>query len=119
MGKEDEAQGSEDDDEKDNKSEKKRQREKQRRVDITNAFDELAAFISQVDHDESPSSQVEAKKKRKKSNSADGESGTRVDLISRAVKVMKRLHRENLENKRVIETMRQTGGKRKDDDKVS
>lgn len=92
------------------RSERKRQREKQRRSDLSNAFDELAAFIVQVEP-ESADVELDNKKKRKKSGEGEDSSGiTRLDLIGRAVKIMERLHRENEERKRVIKELQNRGG---------
>lgn len=92
------------------RSERKRQREKQRRFDLSNAFDELAAFINQVEP-EAGDLDLDSKKKRKKSGESEDTSGiTRLDLIGRAVKIMKRLHRENEERKRIIASMQDRGG---------
>ena len=50
------------------RSERKRQREKQRRSDLSNAFDELAAFVVQFVPEPGPGdTDLEGKKKRKKS----------------------------------------------------
>lgn len=93
------------------RSERKRRREKQRRSDLSNAFDELAAFIVQV---EPGSGEDEAEKKGKKRKSSDGGEDsagiTRLDLIGRALRIMKRLYRENEERKRVISTIEGRGG---------
>jgi hypothetical protein len=89
------------------RSERKRQREKQRRSDLSNAFDELAAFIAHVEP-ESAEDESDKKTKRRKSTDGTGEESsgiTRLELIGRAVRIMKRLHRENEERKRIIATM--------------
>lgn len=100
------------DQESNKRSERKRQREKQRRSDLSTAFDELAAFIVQVEPDSLD--EDSDKKKRKKSDAGQGgedSSGiTRLDLIGRAVRIMKRLHRENEEKKRIIAGMEGRGG---------
>jgi hypothetical protein len=97
------------------RSEKKRNRERLRRSELSGAFDGLAAFITQVDPERAAA--ADDKKKRRKSahggRGSDGEDAsgiTRLDLIGRAVQVMKNLHQENEERKRVIEQMRQQGG---------
>ena len=108
------------------RSERKRQREKQRRTDLTNAFDELASFIFQIEP-EAGDPDVDAKKKRKKSGagparSEHGEESsgiTRLDLIGRALRIMKRLHRENEERKRMIEHMRERRSGPQGNDNVS
>ena len=101
------------------RSERKRQREKQRRSDLSSAFDELAAFIAHVEP-ESGVVDLDGKKKRKKSSDVEDSSGvTRLELIGRALKVMKRLHRENGERKQIISTMQERGGSQGTNDNVS
>jgi hypothetical protein len=94
------------------RSERKRQREKQRRSDLSTAFDELSAFIVQVEPDSLD--EDNDKKKRKKSDVGQGGEDsagiTRLDLIGRAVRIMKRLHRENEERKRIIAGIEGRGG---------
>jgi len=105
------AEGGNDDDRQATKrSERKRQREKQRRSDLSNAFDELASFIMQVEP-ESGDPDADAKKKRKKSDGAEDASGiTRLELIGRALRIMRRLHSENEERKRIIASFQEKGG---------
>mmetsp|Transcript_21177 Transcript_21177/g.50019 ORF Transcript_21177/g.50019 Transcript_21177/m.50019 type:complete len:290 (-) Transcript_21177:3279-4148(-) len=94
------------------RSERKRRREKQRRSDLSNAFDELAAFTIQVEPG-SGEDDSDKKGKRRKSSDAGGEDSagiTRLDLIGRALRIMKRLYRENEERKRVISTLEGRGG---------
>eukprot|EP00980_Cylindrotheca_fusiformis_P000276 scaffold66_cov115-Cylindrotheca_fusiformis.AAC.8 len=92
------------------RSERKRQREKQRRSDLSSAFDELAAFIVQVEP-ESGDLDPDAKKKRKKSDGGEDASGiTRLELIGRALRIMRRLHTENEERKRIIAGIQEKGG---------
>ena len=95
------------------RSERKRQRGKQRRSDLSNAFDELAAFISQVEPD-AVEMDGDGKKKRKKSGEDESSGITRLDLIGRALQIMKRLHRENEERKRIIAGMDEHGGQKND-----
>jgi hypothetical protein len=99
------------------RSERKRQREKQRRSDLSNAFDELSAFIVQVEPDAADAESDPKKKRKKSSEGAEDASGiTRLDLIGRALRIMKRLHRENEQNKRIIASMREReiGGQNND-----
>ncbi len=91
------------------RSERKRIREKQRRYDLSNAFDELATFVVQVDPEPGDAALLEGKKKRKKSGE-DSSGLTRLDLIDRALKLMKRLHKENEERKRIVMSMEGRGG---------
>ena len=103
-----------------NRTDRKRLREQRRRMDLTNAFNELATFIFEIEP-EAGDPDVGAKKQRKRSGSASGNAGgfsraergedtagiTRLDLIGRALRIMKRLHKENEERKRMIEHMRE------------
>jgi len=104
--------GDEVDAESNKRSERKRRREKQRRSDLSNAFDELAAFIVQVEPGNGEDDESEKKsKKRKSSDGGEDSSGiTRLDLIGRALRIMKRMYRENEERKRVIATIEGRGG---------
>lgn len=91
------------------RSERKRQREKQRRSDLSNAFEELATMIVTIEP-ESADQDSDNKKKRKKSEGDDISGITRLDLIGRAVRIMRRLHAENEERKRMIAGTREKGG---------
>ena len=91
------------------RSERKRQREKQRRSDLSNAFEELATMIVTIEP-ESVDQESDNKKKRKKSEGDDISGITRLDLIGRAVRIMRRLHAENEERKRIIAGTRDKGG---------
>ena len=104
--------GGEGDQESNKRSERKRRREKQRRSDLSNAFDELAAFIVQVEPSNTDDGGTDKKgKKRKSSDGGEDSSGiTRLDLIGRALRIMKRLYRENEERKRVIVNIEGRGG---------
>lgn len=91
------------------RSERKRQREKQRRSDLSNAFDDLAAFMNHVEP-EDDDADPDGKRRKKKVGDVDEAGGaTRLDLIGRALKLMKRLHAENEERKGYIAGMRDTG----------
>jgi hypothetical protein len=112
------------------RSERKRQREKQRRTDLSKSFDELASFIFLIEP-EAGDPDVDAKKKRKKTGAGSGAASrasdqgdeasgiTRLDLIGRALRIMKRLHRENEERKRMIEHMRERRSGQQSNDNVS
>lgn len=104
--------GAEEPDVESNKrSERKRRREKQRRSDLSNAFDELAAFIVQVEPGSGEDDMDKKNKKRKSSDGGEDSAGiTRLDLIGRALRIMKRLYRENEERKRVISSLEGRGG---------
>lgn len=86
------------------KTERKRQREKQRRFDLTNAFDELATVLSKIEPGDTDLHVSGTKKKRKRSigdatDNGDGETSgmTRLDLIGRTVDILKKLHADNRE----------------------
>lgn len=100
------------------KSERKRQRERQRRFDLANAFDELAALLAQIDPEESEASS--ARRRRRKSDpstvdldGADSTGLTRLDLVGRSIEALRRLHQENQDLKRAVEEQRE-----RRDDKV-
>lgn len=92
------------------KSERKRQREKQRRSELTNAFDDLSALVLKMDNaDEEAGGEGSSRKKNRRmsarSETHDNENSggmTRVDLINRALAIMKRLHQENIELKQSL-----------------
>ena len=94
------------------KSERKRQREKQRRSELTNAFDDLSALVLKMD---TAADEEEPNKKNRRLSAGRSEhdnehSGgmTRVDLINRALAIMNRMHKENSELK--AELSRSRGG---------
>lgn len=91
------------------KSERKRQREKQRRSELTNAFDDLSALVMKMDNadeEEGDGDDPHRKKNRRLSHRSEGENETggmtRVDLINRALAIMKRLHQENADLKQSL-----------------
>ncbi|CAB9509290.1 expressed unknown protein [Seminavis robusta] len=97
------------------KSERKRQREKQRRSELTNAFDDLSAMVLKMDNPDDEAGESSGRKKgRRLSSRSEGENDTggmtRVDLINRALTIMKRLHQENRELK---ESLTRSGGRDK------
>jgi Helix-loop-helix DNA-binding domain len=115
------------------KSERKRKRERQRRSDLTNALDELAAIVAQIDPDEHSDAAAQKKRRRKSgeaetgsaaaaaaaaaaANDMDSTNMTRLDLVGRTTMVLRRLQRENSELKRRLDDqhLRSAG-----DDKVS
>jgi len=92
------------------RSERKRRREQQRRFDLTTACNELTTFMAQI-APEDGDQDVHGKKRRKRSGEGDEAGGaTRLDLIGRALKLMKRLHAENEELKAQMSVMRERGG---------
>lgn len=103
------------------RSERKREREKKRRSDLTSAFEELSQFIIQFEpqgldddslHGDAGGGGGDKKKRRKSSMDAGDEAGgiTRLDVIGRALRIMRRLHHENEERKRIIASYEARGG---------
>jgi len=89
------------------RSERKRKREKQRRSDLSTAFEELGSFLTEI---EPGLSEGDRKRKGKRSSEAEQPPGiTRLDLISQGLVVMKRLYRENKELKEAMEKIRRAG----------
>lgn len=91
------------------KSERKRQREKERRTALTGACEDLSALVSRLDKSEGEdvgeADGMARKKSRRLSARDNGEDTggmTRVDLINRALVIMKRLHQENNELKQSL-----------------
>lgn len=82
------------------KTERKREREKQRRGDLSNAFDELAAVLSRIEPDEADRASTSNKKRKKSIGEAgDGDASgtTRLDLVVRTVDILKKLHADNVD----------------------
>ncbi|GKZ00789.1 hypothetical protein MPSEU_001030600 [Mayamaea pseudoterrestris] len=78
------------------KGERKRQREKQRRTDLASAFEELQLTLTIVDPTGS---------RCNRATSADGDAGapfTRLDLIRKSTESLKRIHNENQELRRIV-----------------
>ena len=84
------------------KSERKRQREKDRRKEMAEGFVELGHLLAQVDPDDDSSRGKRSRRNSEDAGSADADASgmTRIDLISRAIDTIRRLHNENLELKR-------------------
>ena len=89
------------------RSERKRHREKKRRSDVNKGFDELMTLLLEID----PSVRAEAEERARRGQ-WKGQLGahednllSRVDLISRAVEVLRRIHRENEERKLLIASL--------------
>lgn len=96
------------------KSERKRQRERQRRYDLANAFDELASLLSEIEDGSDASAQHRRRRRKSQGggdaadmDQSDSSGMTRLDLIGRSVEAMRKLHRENIELKRVVEQQRE------------
>lgn len=87
------------------KSERKRQREKDRRKEMKEGFVELAQLLAQMEHQDE-SDMPNWKRKRRGSCDEDGSTDpdgaaiTRIDLISKAIDTIRKLHAENIELKR-------------------
>ena len=95
------------------RSERKRQRERTRRSALSNAFDELASFVIRMDPepgDEDHERTASRKKRTKNSNNEDEREQhdhgiSQLDIVGRTLKLLKRLHNENEEHKRILNTM--------------
>jgi hypothetical protein len=90
------------------RSERKRHREKKRRNDVNKGLDELMNLLFEIDPDLRKETE-DYRIRRGKSKAAGGATGahdenllSRVDLISHAVEVLRRVHRENEERKKII-----------------
>jgi hypothetical protein len=82
------------------------EREKQRRMDLANAFDELAAMLSKIEPNEEEEEEekiVNGNKRRRKGPISETEADTlgmnRLDLIGRTIDTLRRLHEENTDLK--------------------
>ncbi|KAL7575729.1 hypothetical protein ACA910_003063 [Epithemia clementina (nom. ined.)] len=88
------------------RSERKRHREKRRRNDVNKGFEDLMTLLLEID----PGVQAEAEDRARrsgqlKSSQDDNLLLSRVDLISRTVEVLRRVHKENEERKVIIEQL--------------
>lgn len=93
------------------RSERKRQRERKRRGELSNAFDELASFVVRMDPEPGDADHHEMGRSKKKrgTKSSDRENChgiSQLDIVGRTLKLLKRLHIENEERKRILDTMR-------------
>lgn len=93
------------------RSERKRHREKKRRSDVNKGFDDLMTLLVEID----PSVRAEAEERARRGQ-WKGQLGaqednllSRVDLISRTVEVLRRVHRENEERKLIIASLTRGG----------
>ena len=84
------------------KSERKRQREKDRRKEMKEGFVELAQLLAQIEPDDTDSQSRKRKRRGSEDGSTDLDSSgmTRIDLISRAIDTIRKLHAENMDLKR-------------------
>lgn len=89
------------------RSERKRHREKKRRSDVNKGFDELTSLLLEIDPTVRAEADERACRGQWKGNIGAQEDNilSRVDLISRAVDVLRRIHRENEERKQIIASL--------------
>jgi Helix-loop-helix DNA-binding domain len=89
------------------RSERKRHREKKRRSDVNKGFDDLMSLLVEIDPDIRAEAEDRVKRVQYKSNMAAAEENllSRVDLIARTVEVLRRVHQENEENKKIISNL--------------
>jgi Helix-loop-helix DNA-binding domain len=92
------------------RSERKRHREKKRRSDVNKGFDDLMALLLEIDPTVRAEAEDRARRGQWKGTFGAQEDNmlSRVDLISRAVDVLRRVHRENEERKQIIATFTET-----------
>jgi hypothetical protein len=89
------------------RSERKRHREKKRRNDVNKGFDDLMTLLLEIDPDVRLEAEERARRGQWKGSIGAQEENllSRVDLISRTVQVLSRVHRENEERKLIIESL--------------
>lgn len=94
------------------RSERKRHREKKRRSDVNKGFDELTTLLLEIDPTVRAEAEERARRGQWKGNFGAQEDNllSRVDLISRAVDVLRRVHSENEERKQIIASLSQPPG---------
>jgi hypothetical protein len=86
------------------RSERKRRSEKKRRSDVNKGFDDLMNLLVEID----PKIRIEAEERARRGQSKgiigahEDNLLTRVDLFTRTVDVLRRVHRENEERKVII-----------------
>jgi Helix-loop-helix DNA-binding domain len=93
------------------RSERKRHREKKRRSDVNKGFDDLMALLLEIDPTVRAEAEDRARRGQWKGTFGAQEDSmlSRVDLISRAVDVLRRVHCENEERKQIIARFTGTG----------
>ena len=93
------------------RSERKRHREKKRRSDVNKGFDELMTLLLEIDPTVRAEAEERARRGQWKGNFGAQEDNllNRVDLIGRAVEVLRRIHRENEERKHIIASLTRSG----------
>jgi Helix-loop-helix DNA-binding domain len=94
------------------RSERKRHREKKRRSDVNKGFDDLTSLLWEID----PTMRVEAEERATRLQTKGQSVGppeaallSRVDLISRATQLLRRLYHENEQNKNIISSLTRQG----------
>lgn len=87
------------------RSERKRHREKKRRSDVNKGFDELMALLLEIDPEVRADAEERASKGQCKRSLGAHEDNvlSRVDLIATAVRVLRRVHTENVKHKKMID----------------
>lgn len=96
------------------RSERKRYREKKRRSDVNKGFEDLMSLLLEID----PQVRAEAEERARRGQwkgalgSQEDNLLSRVDLISRTVHVMRRLHEENEQRKLIIDQLVQENNRR-------
>lgn len=93
------------------RSERKRHREKKRRSDVNKGFDDLMTLLLEID----PTVRTEAEERSRRGNwkgtyGAEDNLLSRVDLIDRAVEVLRRIHCENEDRKLMISSLTRSKG---------
>jgi hypothetical protein len=93
------------------RSERKRHREKKRRSDVNKGFDDLMTLLLEIDPTVRAEAEERARRGQWKGSFGAHEDNllSRVDLISRAVEVLGRVHRENEERKLIIASLTRSG----------
>lgn len=98
------------------RSERKRYREKKRRSDVNKGFDDLMNLLIEID----PAVRAEAEERARRGQwkgtigAQEDNLLSRVDLISRSVQVLRRLHHENEQRKGIIDQLIQESTRRVD-----
>ena len=89
------------------RSERKRHREKKRRSDVNKGFDELMTLLLEIDPRVRAEAEERARRGQWKGQLGAHEDNllSRVDLISRTVDVLRRIHQENEERKLIIASL--------------
>mmetsp|Transcript_32451 Transcript_32451/g.67673 ORF Transcript_32451/g.67673 Transcript_32451/m.67673 type:complete len:312 (-) Transcript_32451:231-1166(-) len=89
------------------RSERKRHREKKRRNDVNKGFDDLMNLLLEIDPVVRAEAEDRAKRGQWKGNIGAQEENllSRVDLITRAIEVLRRVHKENEDRKLIIEQL--------------